>query len=451
MAQSSDSSELARKAIQKQRDLLDENAQNASRMQGRFLASRQEALEQTASLIRMQAEAAGVQPRVDLPATLQPTLPVLYTLDQLVEFGSGDLAKALGPEYAVYKGRRAPRIPRGDLLLMSRAVSATGRRLHPEAGDEITVEYDVPEDAWYFAENSYPYIPYSVFMEIALQPCGLLSAHLGTSIKIPDMDYYFRNLDGEARILRLLDLRGKTITTHAHLHRPMVSGNQIIQKFDFQLSAAGNPVFEGNSVFGFFPPEAMAAQLGRDGGQETLPLYEQAGQGSLSGKMISLASSALRRAPSGRPNYRLPGGHFDLLREVFLSPKGGRGGLGYIYANKPVDPRDWFYTCHFHQDPVMPGSLGVEAILEAMQVFALDQDLGRDLVNPRFDLVPGHLMSWKYRGQILQTAKMMKLEVHLTRLERSAGQVLVMGDASLWADRIRIYEIKDAGIRLVEG
>jgi hypothetical protein len=60
-------------------------------------------------------------------------------------------------------------------------------------------------------------------------------------------------------------------------------------------------------------------------------------------------------------------------------------------------------------------------------------------------------MSWKYRGQILQSAKMMKIEVHLTRVERSVGQVLLMGDASLWADRIRIYEIKDAGIRLVEG
>jgi hypothetical protein len=36
-------------------------------------------------------------------------------------------------------------------------------------------------------------------------------------------------------------------------------------------------------------------------------------------------------------------------------------------------------------------------------------------------------------------------------VEHSAGQVLLMGDASLWADRIRIYEVKDAGIRLVEG
>jgi 3-hydroxymyristoyl/3-hydroxydecanoyl-(acyl carrier protein) dehydratase len=450
LTQSSDPSDLARMALEKGRKLLDEQAAHANQVQQTLLDTRRAALEQTASLIQMQVEIAGGQPTVDLvPAA--PGRPVLYSHERLVEFGVGNLVKALGPEYAVYNGRRVPRIPNGDLLLMSRALSATGQRLHPEAGNEIIVEYDVPQDAWYFRDNSYPYMPYSVYMEIALQPCGLLSAHLGTSLQFPDQDYFFRNLDGEARIVNLLDLRGKTITTRASLHRPMVSGKQIIQKFDFQLTTGSQVVFEGNSVFGFFPPEAMAAQLGRDGGQETLPLFEQAGRGLLEGKLIALPDDRLLQGSQDRPYYRLPSGHFSLLKEVYFSPKGGRNGLGYIYANQPVNGSDWFYACHFYQDPVMPGSLGVEAILEAMQAFALDQDLGRELRNPRFDLVPGRSMTWKYRGQILQSARMMKLEVHLTRLERSAGQVLILGDASLWADRIRIYELKDAGIRLVEG
>ena len=457
MTESNDLSEMERKTLEMRKALLDrqqailaENAQNAGRLQSKFLSGRQAALEQTADLFHLQAEAAGGMPAPDLPA-IDPRKPLLYTHDQLVEFGRGDHAKALGAEYAVYQGRRAPRIPNGDLLLMSRVLSATGRRLHPQAGDEILVEYDVPEDAWYFQDNSSPSIPYSILMEIALQPCGMLAAHLGASLQFAEQEYYFRNLDGEARILKQLDLRGKTITTRARLHQPMVSGKQIIHKFDFQLTADGEAIFEGNSVFGFFSPEAMANQLGRDGGQETLPLFEQPSPGGLIGKSLILANSAYNQAEIGRPFYRLPGGHFNLLKEVFVSPEGGRSQQGYIYANKPIDPQDWFYTCHFFQDPVMPGSLGVEAILEAMQVFALQQDLGRGFANPRFDLVPRQTMTWKYRGQILQATKMMKLEVHLTRLERSAHQVLLLGDASLWADRIRIYELKDAGIRLVEG
>ena len=41
--------------------------------------------------------------------------------------------------------------------------------------------------------------------------------------------------------------------------------------------------------------------------------------------------------------------------------------LGYLYAERTIDPSDWFFQFHFHQDPVMPGSLGVEAIIETMQ------------------------------------------------------------------------------------
>lgn len=450
MRQNFDSSDLSQKILEKQRVILAENAKNAVRLQSGFLRIRQEGLEQTARLIEIQADAAGGNrlPESTPPVSLNP---VLYTREQLVEFGTGDLAKCLGPEFLVYKGRRTPRIPNGDLLMMSRVLSASGKRYHPDAGDEVFVEYDVPEEAWYFQDNNFPFIPYSILMEIALQPCGLLSAHLGTPLVFPDQDYYFRNLDGAARIQNILDLRGKTITTHARLHKPMVSGKQIIQKFDFQLSAAGDPIFAGNAVFGYFPPEAMANQIGRDGGQETMPLFEQTGLGSSTGKSIVLANSTYYQPEIGRPYYHLPEGKLKLLREVFIDPEGGRSQKGIIYANKPIDPKDWFYACHFYEDPVMPGSLGVEAILEAMQVFALQQDLGRELQNPRFDLVPDQTMDWKYRGQILQKTKIMKLEVHLTRIERTTSEVRVMGDASLWADRIRIYELKNVGIRLVEG
>jgi 3-hydroxymyristoyl/3-hydroxydecanoyl-(acyl carrier protein) dehydratase len=450
MGQNSDPSDLSRKILEQQCIILGENAKNAGRLHSGFLRTRQEGLEQTAMLIQMQAEASGGKQMTDV-TPLDSLKPMLYTREQLEEFGTGDLVKCLGPEFTVYKGQRTPRIPNGDLLMMSRVLSASGKRSHPEAGDEIIVEYDVSEEAWYLQDNNYPFIPYSILMEIVLQPCGLLSAHLGTPLMFPEQDYYFRNLDGEARILNILDLRGKTVTAHASLHKTMVSGKQIIQKFDFQLSVAGEPIFVGNSVFGFFPPEAMANQIGRDGGQETVPLFEQTGRGSSASKSIVIANSTYYLPKIGRPYYHLPEGKLSLLREVFIDPEGGRNQKGYIYANKPIDPLDWFYTCHFFEDPVMPGSLGVEAILEAMQVFALQQDLGRELQNPRFDLVPDQTMDWKYRGQILQKTKMMKLEVHLTRIERFASEVRVMGEASLWADRIRIYELKNVGIRLVEG
>ncbi len=450
MSDQEKAAELRKKILERQQRMIEEKARNERQLQARFLAARQASLEQAAELLSLQAEAAGGTPA---PAGIHPAAqpkPV-YSRQQLEEFASGDVVKCLGPEFAVYNGRRTPRIPNGELLLMSRVLYVQGERFHPSPGAEIVVEYDVPAEAWFYKQNSFPYMPYSVYMEIALQPCGFLSAHLGTQLMFPEEDYYFRNLDGEGRILRPVDLRGKTVTTTARLHKTMVSGKQIIQKFDFEIAVDGKPVFEGNAVFGFFPPDAMANQMGRDGGQETRPQYEQPGQSMLAGTRLILDETSFYQGPSGKHFYRLPGGYFKFLAEVFISPGGGSERKGYCYANKPVDGSDWFYANHFYQDPVMPGSLGVEAILEAMQAFALAEDLGKDFKSPRFDLVSEHTITWKYRGQILPTHKMMKVEVHLTRIERSVSQVLLVGEASLWADGIRIYEVKDAAIRLVEG
>ena len=55
--------------------------------------------------------------------------------------------------------------------------------------------------------------------------------------------------------------------------------------------------------------------------------------------------------------------------DVFL-PEGGRYKKGYLQAEKVVDPKEWFFTAHFYQDPVCPGSLGVESFLQVMQYFA---------------------------------------------------------------------------------
>ena len=98
----------------------------------------------------------------------------------------------------------------------------------------------------------------------------------------------------------------------------------------------------------------------------------------------------------------------------------------------------------------MPGSLGVEAILEAMQVYALHTGLGRELRSPHFAAPVGQRTIWKYRGQILPSAGVMRLEVHISRIERRSNQIIILADASLWRDQMRIYEVRDLGLAIVE-
>ena len=63
----------------------------------------------------------------------------------------------------------------------------------------------------------------------------------------------------------------------------------------------------------------------------------------------------------------------------------------------------------------MPGSLGVEAIIELLQCYALSNDLGKQFTNPRF-IAPTTKVEWKYRGQITPLNKKMNLDVHLKEI-----------------------------------
>jgi 3-hydroxymyristoyl/3-hydroxydecanoyl-(acyl carrier protein) dehydratase len=128
---------------------------------------------------------------------------------------------------------------------------------------------------------------------------------------------------------------------------------------------------------------------------------------------------------------------------------GGKAGKGYVFGERTIDATDWFFRYHLHQDPVMPGSLGVEAILELLQVYALANDLGAGFRNPRF-IAPLTTVVWKYRGQITPENRTMTLDLHLTDVIREPGRVVLVADASLSKDRLRIYEVKNLVLAIEE-
>ncbi len=432
-----------------------ESAQRGSALHGQFLQMRRESLENVRALIEMQIHSnmAGGGAQAASPSMLQAS-PALFDSCQLDEFGTGRISACLGPAFARYDLRRIPRIPNGDLKMMSRVTAISGCPGDFDSPASVTVEYDVPPDAWYFRDSAYPSIPGSLWMEIALQPCGFLSAYLDTYALVPYEPSYFRNLDGSLRALEtpqgLFDVRGKTIVTRAVLLSHAVSGGSVIQKYAFEISCDGRPIYAGESIFGYFSVEAMANQVGLDGGRAAPPAFRS--DESLARRLLSIELARLQAARHGRPNYHLPRGRLHFLDEIRISPDGGRYGKGYIYASRPVNPRDWFYPYHFYQDPVMPGSLGVEAILEAMQGFALAGDFGCGLRSPHLRVTIGAApLTWRYRGQITQQHRLMELEVHLGSVTQQGSEIILLGDANLWVDGLRIYELKNAAIGIVEG
>jgi 3-hydroxymyristoyl/3-hydroxydecanoyl-(acyl carrier protein) dehydratase len=387
--------------------------------------------------ITQSVQAAAVVRRADLVADEA----------QITAFALGSHADCFGPEYRVFERMRAPRTPNGPLQLISRVVEIQGRRHEFRPGTSLVSEYDVPEYPWFCIENNYPTTPYSILMELGLQPCGFLSAWLGSMLIFPDQELFFRNLDGSGHLRRSVDLRGKTVTNRVTLVSSTSIQGVVIQKFTYALECDGEIVYDGDAVFGYFTAAALTNQAGLDNGRSTAAWHEQE---QATRTLTRLRPEAFLRAAPGRVHARLAGGRLGFLDEVWVGP-GGRYGAGYVFARRRINPEDWFYRSHFYEDPVMPGSLGIEAILEAMQAAALHSGLPNELANPHVVPLAPNRTVWKYRGQIVQATREMCLEVHLRPVQRADGRIVLLGDASLWKQDLRIYEVQGLGLEWRRG
>ena len=431
-----------------------------------FLESRRESLRQMSDMIQMQmAQPTAPSPAAvpSVPAPTQPSLPPIppptpnqapsviqgiqpeYNQHLVETFAKGRVADCFGGKYAIYDNRRAPRIPNGDLLLVDRIIKIEGERFVTQPGTSIHTEYDVPADEWFYDDNPYPVMPYSVYMEIALQPCGFLSAHHGPTLDYPDIDFYFRNLDGYGKLYRDVDMRGRTITNHVTLLRSTTLQGTIIQSFDFHLYDEGELFYEGEATFGYFTLEALSSQAGLDAGKQ-VPRWLDT---------VTLDESQITRidprAEYGEDYLKLAHGMLEFTDEIIVVEDGGTYGEGYAYANTIIRPEAWFFSAHFYQDPVMPGSIGVETILQAMQAYAIQTGLGNEFDYPRFAQTDAeHTTTWKYRGQILSDSEKSHVEANIKRIERTPGKITIYADASLWRDTLRIYEVTDIALSIVE-
>jgi PfaB family protein len=378
--------------------------------------------------------------------------PAMINELHLAHAAKGDLGTAMGPEFDVYHDHRAPYIPNGDFQFVDRIMTLLGTRGDLRPGSEMVTEYDSPADAWYYAQNSHPHMPNCVLMETSLQAAILLGYYLGATLKQPQVEYCIRNLDGRATVVKDVDLRGKTIRHHSKLLMTSAVTGAVLQNFSYELSADGEVFYAGESLFGYFSEAALANQAGLDNGRYVPPWIEQQRaeqpEAVAGARRIELTGDSPWFTDPDGGHLRLPAEHYHLVDRVDLVAGGGRHGRGYVHGHREVRPDEWYFDCHFHRDPVMPGSLGVEAILQGLRLYVLDQNLAEGIANPRFALAEGVETSWKYRGQILRHDRELRFDVHVKQVRREGDRLVVTADADLWKPGLRIYELTDLAIEV---
>src|SRR5262245_52078470 len=104
-------------------------------------------------------------------------------------------------------------------------------------------------------------MPFAVLLEVPLQVCGWTAAYLGSALT-SDEALHFRNLGGQATLLRAATPEPGTLTSRIRVVRVSRSAGMIIQEYDFEVEDARGPLYRGSTTFGFFSKQALAQQVG---------------------------------------------------------------------------------------------------------------------------------------------------------------------------------------------
>lgn len=123
-----------------------------------------------------------------------------------------------------------------------------------------------------------------------------------------------------------------------------------------------------------------------------------------------------------------------------VSTDGGTYGKGYVEAELDVHPDQWFFQCHFKNDPVMPGCLGLDAMWQLTGFFLAwsgRRGKGRAL----------GVKELKFTGQVLPENTLVTYRINIRRvIDRRL--VLVVSDGSMLVDGEEIYSANELRVGL---
>ena len=143
----------------------------------------------------------------------------------------------------------------------------------------------------------------------------------------------------------------------------------------------------------------------------------------------------------GEDAAKLPSGNMLMVdRIIEINDDGGPHGKGYIKAELDIRPDLWFFDCHFHDDPVMPGCLGLDALWQLCGFFLT---WGGCMGKGRA-LGCGEV---KFTGQVLPTAGKVTYNLNMKRvITRRLSMVIADGIVSV--DGRDIYSAEDLKVGL---
>ena len=130
---------------------------------------------------------------------------------------------------------------------------------------------------------------------------------------------------------------------------------------------------------------------------------------------------------------------FDRITEI--NNNGGEFKKGLIKAELDVKDNLWFFDCHFKEDPVMPGCLGLDAMWQLVGFY-----LGW-LGNPGKGRALG-VSAVKFTGEVLKSVKKATYVINMKKIMSPGGTSVGLANGLLYADDKKIYSAENLKVGL---
>ena len=130
---------------------------------------------------------------------------------------------------------------------------------------------------------------------------------------------------------------------------------------------------------------------------------------------------------------------FDRITEIRENE--GTFNKGLVKAELDIKNDLWFFDCHFKDDSVMPGCLGLDAMWQLVGFY-----LGW-LGNPGKGRALG-VNTVKFTGEVLKNVKLATYEIDMKRILIKEGTTVGLANGILKADGKKIYSAENLKVGL---
>ncbi|MFB5673914.1 hypothetical protein ACE3NQ_10680 [Paenibacillus terreus] len=398
---------------------------------------------------------------------LHPFRPVgpSFSRAELEVLASGKVSDVFGSRFESQdKYAHQVRMPKPPLLFADRILGIEGEPGSLGLG-KVWFEMDVSGDSWYLHDGC---MPAGLMLESVVNLSPLLMSWLGIDTQ-SNGERFTRFLGCEFMFHESLVKRNTTLTSEltvdgqAHHDETWLTFHHIDSYADGQKRLTVR-----EALVGFLTEAKLLGASGVKWDAETAEFNTDARRDApvvacehrsftkeqvhlfSEGRTAECFGTGYEKAYTHTRSPRIQSGKMLMIDEVqCFDPQGGPWGSGYLKAKKTIHSNEWFFLCHFHNDPVMPGMLQLEGCLQAMAFYLAGLGFTLDKDGYRFEPIPEVMYKVEFRGQALPTDREVIYEVFVQEVH-GGDEPKLYADLLVTVDGLKVCYCQGMGLRLVE-